>query len=89
MQKSHVDWLRLGDKNTKYFHTSTTVQKGRNKIEALQNEAGAWINGSEGLKNMAVQYYKELSSSDVAAGSDFITSSFLNFDISTKEELSK
>lgn len=54
MQKSHVDWLRSGDKNTKFFHTLTLVRRGRNKIEALQSEDGTWINDSEELKNMVV-----------------------------------
>lgn len=36
MQKSHVDWLGMSDKNTKFFHTSTLIKRRRNRVEMLK-----------------------------------------------------
>lgn len=77
MQKSRIDWLRLGDKNTKFFHTATLVRRARNKVERLQNEDGSWVTDNEVMKNMAVHYYEELFSRDAKAGDSFITCRFL------------
>lgn len=40
MQKSRVDWLKMGYKNTKFFHTSMLSRRRRNKIGMLKNEDG-------------------------------------------------
>lgn len=53
-QKSRNDWLKEGDGNTKFFHTSTLVRRRRNKIEALQNARGEWIEDKAELKSLAV-----------------------------------
>lgn len=42
LQKSRANWLRFGDKNMRFFHTSTMIQRRRNKVEALKNELGEW-----------------------------------------------
>lgn len=60
MQKSCIDWIRLGDGNKRFFHTSMLVQRRRNKIDELRDDAGQWISDGETLKDMAVIYYKEL-----------------------------
>ena len=36
-------WIVLGDRNTKYYHTSTIVRRKRNKIEMLKDEDGRWV----------------------------------------------
>lgn len=54
MQKSHMDWLRYEDQNTKFFHTSTLARRRRNKIEMLQDESGTWVEDCEALMDMAV-----------------------------------
>lgn len=68
MQKSRVDWLRMGDKNTRFFHTSTLIRRRMNKIEMPRNEAAEWVSVSTELKNLAITYYKELFSSDGQSG---------------------
>lgn len=50
LQKSRIDWLRLGDRNTKFFHTIMLVRNRRNKVEALKNGEGDWITDSDKLK---------------------------------------
>ena len=39
-QKSREKLLALGDRNTKFFHTSTIIRRRRNKIESLKTDDG-------------------------------------------------
>lgn len=42
MQKSIINWLRLGEKNIRFFHTTTLVRRRRNHIGSLRDEHGQW-----------------------------------------------
>lgn len=59
-QKSQVERLKHGDRNTKFFHISMLVRRRRNKIEVLQDESRRWVEDGEKLKDMAVEYYSSL-----------------------------
>ncbi|XP_010686874.1 uncharacterized protein LOC104901029 [Beta vulgaris subsp. vulgaris] len=37
MQKSRINWLSMGDSNSKFFFTATRVRNARNKISLLHN----------------------------------------------------
>jgi len=63
-QKSREKWIALGDRNTTYFHTSTIIRRRRNRIEALPDDDGRWIQDSQELENLAVSYYRRLYSMD-------------------------
>ncbi|XP_061368621.1 uncharacterized protein LOC133311578 [Gastrolobium bilobum] len=39
-QKARTDWIKGGDRNTKYYHTLAISKRKRNRIETLRNEAG-------------------------------------------------
>jgi hypothetical protein len=41
--KSRVGWVVEGDRNTKFFHTSTIVRRRGNKIVRLKNSVRDWI----------------------------------------------
>uniref|UniRef100_A0A2N9HJ77 Reverse transcriptase domain-containing protein n=1 Tax=Fagus sylvatica TaxID=28930 RepID=A0A2N9HJ77_FAGSY len=45
--KSRVGWVVEGDRNTKFFHTSTLVRRRANKIVRLRNSVGEWIIDSD------------------------------------------
>jgi len=57
-QKSREKWVELGDRNTKYFHTSTIIRRCRNRIEALKDNEDRWVVNAHDLDKLAVDYYK-------------------------------
>lgn len=63
-QKSREKWVVLGDRNTKYFHTSTIIRRRRNRIESLKDDNGQWVSEMPALESLAVNYYKRLYSMD-------------------------
>lgn len=56
LQKSRVEWLQAGDRNTTFFHLSTLIRRRKNRIEALQDTDGVWITGQKELKTMVLNY---------------------------------
>ena len=42
-QKSRELWLKLSDKNSKFFHLSTIIYRQSNNIDALKKEDSSWI----------------------------------------------
>lgn len=36
-------WLKLGDKNSKFFHLSTIIRRRSNNIDAIKKEDSSWI----------------------------------------------
>lgn len=61
-QKSREKWVNFGDRNTKFFHTSTVIRRRRNHIETLRNDEDKWVSDIEELESMAVQYFTRLYS---------------------------
>src|SRR4051812_48013000 len=73
-QKSRIDWLRMGDGNTKF------LRRRRNKIEALMDSEGRWAEGNENLKNMAIEFYTHMFKSDKQQMEDFNSGGFGNLE---------
>ncbi|XP_061374107.1 uncharacterized protein LOC133316380 [Gastrolobium bilobum] len=42
-QRSRCDWIKLGDRNTKFYHSNTVAKRRRNEILTLKNENGEWL----------------------------------------------
>ncbi|XP_074318276.1 uncharacterized protein LOC141655076 [Silene latifolia] len=59
-QKSRIDFIKDGDRNTSYFHISTLVRRWKNKINSLRNNEGNWTDDPEEIKSIIVQFYKTL-----------------------------
>ena len=37
-QKSRINWLQCGDKNTRFFHTTAKIRKRNNNVEKLMHK---------------------------------------------------
>ncbi|CAA7042577.1 unnamed protein product [Microthlaspi erraticum] len=63
-QKSREKYIAHGDRNTRYFHTSTVIRRRRNRIETLKNDTGQWVVNQDELEALAVGYFQRLYSLD-------------------------
>ncbi|XP_010523549.1 PREDICTED: uncharacterized protein LOC104801863 [Tarenaya hassleriana] len=59
-QRSRIRWLRLGDKNTAYFHHIVVTRAAKNHIHFLINAQGSRLSKAEEIKEHAVQFYSDL-----------------------------
>ncbi|KAL2902361.1 hypothetical protein RDABS01_027443 [Bienertia sinuspersici] len=63
-QKSRVEWIRDGDRNTSFFHFSTIKRRWRNRIVAIKDNNDNWIYEPQNVKNHISNYFKELYTDD-------------------------
>lgn len=63
-QKSREKWITLGDRNTKFFHTTTFIRRQRNCINRLITANGEWIEDRLIMKQMTVDYFRALFNLD-------------------------
>jgi hypothetical protein len=59
-QKSRSQWIKDGDRNTRYYHVKTITRRRRNKILMLRNEQNEWIDDEARLQEMVNSYYQKL-----------------------------
>ncbi|XP_062021440.1 uncharacterized protein LOC133738015 [Rosa rugosa] len=56
-QRAKANWLALGDKNTKFFHTTATIRKKRNRITGIKNDLHVWLTNHDDISYVFVQSF--------------------------------
>lgn len=51
-QRARANWLREGDKNTRFFHSKATVRKRKNKIWGIEDAQGNWRDNQEEIEGV-------------------------------------
>lgn len=59
-QKARIDWLQLGDSNTKFFHAFAQSRRSANAIHRLVRGYGSVCLGQEQIKKEVTTFYKQL-----------------------------
>lgn len=59
-QKLREEWVKLGDKNTTYFHAQTIIRRKRNKVHDLNLRNGIWCSDEAVLQQEALLYFQNL-----------------------------
>jgi hypothetical protein len=59
-QKSRVNWLATGDKNTKFFHAYASSRKQINTIWDITKEDGTIISNKLDLQKEVVDYFQNI-----------------------------
>ncbi|MCH84156.1 putative ribonuclease H protein [Trifolium medium] len=52
-QKSRAQWIKDGDRNTRYYHLKTLNRQRKNKIIMLRAEDGSWVEDEGQLQSMS------------------------------------
>lgn len=58
LQRSRLNWNLMGDKNTSFFHSTTMIQRRRNKIGAIQRDNGDWVVKESEIRLEVVNHFK-------------------------------
>ena len=59
-QRSRQDWLKNGDKNTKFFHAKAKQREGRNNIESVVDGAGNKYVNEDQIAEVFVEHFENL-----------------------------
>ncbi|XP_042962749.1 uncharacterized protein LOC122297028 [Carya illinoinensis] len=62
-QRSRVQWLKEGDRNSRFFHHKANARRKKNGFHQLQDECGNWKRGDQ-MGVLVVDFFKNLFSSD-------------------------
>ena len=62
-QRSRVQWLGEGDRNTKYFHHRASERRRKNAIVGLWNDEGIWCDSKEDIVRTVLSYFEDIYSS--------------------------
>ncbi|KAM1131909.1 hypothetical protein FF1_046365 [Malus domestica] len=58
--KSRTQWLKEGDKNSKFFHAQTLKRRRFNQIKGLEDLNGVWQEDEATISSIAISYFAVL-----------------------------
>lgn len=64
-QRAKMHWLKEGDMNTKFFHTSAITRGKVKKVSKLRTDDGRMATSQEDMCNVAQDYFEQLFSANV------------------------
>ncbi|KAL9671743.1 hypothetical protein QQ045_009316 [Rhodiola kirilowii] len=67
-QRSRANWLREGDRNTRFFHLKVSHRRQVNRIDKLKDHTDTWISGDKELCNLVVSHFSSLFKSSRVGG---------------------
>lgn len=67
-QRSRITWLMERDKNTAFFHNTTTTRKKCNTIEGIMDEKGVLVKEEVQIQRVAKKYFGEIFKGAVDRG---------------------
>jgi hypothetical protein len=74
-QRSRVEWLKEGDRNTSFFHVRVSARWCANTIKALVREDGSRCDQLHEIKGMVENFYASLFTSEPCEATDVVLES--------------
>lgn len=69
-QRSRENWLKWGDKNTRWFHKKASMRRQKNFIHGIKNTNGVWASNPEHIKDSFVEYFSQIFKSTSVCSQD-------------------
>ncbi|XP_042509284.1 uncharacterized protein LOC122084933 [Macadamia integrifolia] len=57
-EKARIRWLKVGDRNSKYFHLSVKMRRNKNTIRALKRLDGTMVEGKNQIGEYIVDFFE-------------------------------
>lgn len=76
MQRSRLEWLKYGDRNTNCFHRKAVWRARKNKIKGLLDDNGVLQTVHSAMSGMARAYFQNLFEADTSLVPDTVVSLF-------------
>lgn len=64
LQRSRINWLKEGDRNTRFFHSKAVWRAKKNIIVRLRDSGGTVQNSTTVMEDMATKYFQEMYTAD-------------------------
>jgi hypothetical protein len=71
-QRSRIQWLAEGDKNTRFFHLRASQRKKKNRIAELVKQDGTTTSDEDEMGRVAKEFYQQLYSSEGVSGMEHV-----------------
>ncbi|XP_075674939.1 uncharacterized protein LOC142644147 [Castanea sativa] len=59
-QRSRINWMKHGDRNTKFFHAKASQRQRKNYINGIRNSQGIWVENLEEVVEVESDYFDNL-----------------------------
>ena len=59
-QQSRINWLKHGNRNTKFFHAKASKRRRKNFIKGIRNSQGQWMENLEEVVQVTSNYFDNL-----------------------------
>jgi hypothetical protein len=69
-QRSRQDWLKAGDRNTKFFQNRCSHRRRKNTILGLRRDDGSMCKTNDGMCALAQDFYQSLYASEGSANAE-------------------
>ena len=60
-QKSRIQWLKEGERNTKFFHRSTMANRAHNRISSILNENGVLQTSHKNIEAVLIPHFRNIT----------------------------
>ncbi|XP_038973168.1 uncharacterized protein LOC103699679 [Phoenix dactylifera] len=69
-QKSRVQWVNEGDRNTRFFHRTTVIRRQRSMIHSLRDGSGRRVEGEPAVGQVLLDFFRARWTEDGGPGAD-------------------
>ncbi|XP_012842431.1 PREDICTED: uncharacterized protein LOC105962665 [Erythranthe guttata] len=59
-QRSRVQWMKEGDRNTGFFHAKATIRKRNNWVHRIKNDLGEWTDNKAEIEQVIANYFSSI-----------------------------